>query len=462
VYPYRDEIGKDAGHFPPLGLEIIASMLAKHAESLEIIDLRRDAGATADHLRPDTDLVCFSVNWDMEIGFIRSEIAAVPEKTLTIVGGRHATEDPEEWLTFCPNVDIVVRGDGEEIIEDFLGGRPLEEITGISYRVRETIVHNKTRTCGALRNDIYPDRRLRRHDWTLNLWGLPSTLSFDTVSSSRGCPFKCSFCSFNRSPWGEKRNWSARSPESVVEEIEKIEAEAVGFVDDNFTHDMDRVSAICDLLQKRGIRKKYGINARLEIARRPEVLRKMRKVGFSMLLLGIESAQDKTLRSMNKGFDRKRIREYFQVLRKTGMILHGYFIVGAIGETEAEMRQIAPFANDLGVDTMTLCILRNERYSGIDELVAESPGYHIAADGTVYSDRHSVQELEQLCHEIYCAHYNARTILRIARKGLTTGFFRPSVLLSVPRLLLTRPWIEGSVYGRVGIGDERRRTADMA
>ena len=66
---------------------------------------------------------------------------------------------------------------------------------------------------------------------------------------------------------------------------------------------MDRVERICDLILERGIRKKYVVQARLEIARRPEVIDKMELAGFSMLLLGIESAQDKTLRSMRKGFN---------------------------------------------------------------------------------------------------------------------------------------------------------------
>ena len=96
---------------------------------------------------------------------------------------------------------------------------------------------------------------------------------------------------------------------------------------------MDRVERICDLILDRGIRKKYIINARLEIARRPDVIRKMELAGFAMLLLGIESAHDKTLRSMRKGFNTAKIREYFAVLRNRPMILNGYFILGNIGES---------------------------------------------------------------------------------------------------------------------------------
>ena len=136
---------------------------------------------------------------------------------------------------------------------------------------------------------------------------------------------------------------------------------------------MDRVAAICDLLVARGIRKRYGVNARVEIARRPDVLEKMERAGFSMLLLGIESAQDKTLRSMKKGFDTAKLRELFRVLGKSKMLLFGYFIVGNIGETEEEMLQIAPFARELGLDIIQLTMLRNERYSGSNSWSPRTP-----------------------------------------------------------------------------------------
>ena len=70
-----------------------------------------------------------------------------------------------------------------------------------------------------------------------------------------------------------------------MEELAQIKANIVVFTDDLFTFDMDRVEQICDLILARGIRKKYLINARLEIARRPDVLRKMERAGFVLLML---------------------------------------------------------------------------------------------------------------------------------------------------------------------------------
>ena len=456
VYPYRSD-GFHAGFLPPLGLELIASVLEPSCRSLEIVDLRKRPGRTIDFCRPETNLVCFSVNWKRDVEFIRGEIGSVPPGAFILLGGRHVTENPEDWFAACPSVDAIVRGDGEEAVEELCRGDPLEGITGLSFQRNSQIVHNPNRTHCHVRDDLLPARHLRKEPYQLGLEGVEAGILIDFVSSSRGCPFNCSFCSFNRNPWGTRRQWSPRSPESVVDELARIQAPIVGFTDDLFTFDMDRVDRICDLILDRGIRKKYIINARLEIAQRPEVLRKMEKAGFFMLMLGIESTQDKTLRSMRKGFDTARIRECFKVLGELSMILHGYFILGYIGESVEEMLQIVPFSRELGMDFIALSILRSSPYSGLDELVAESPGYHIAPNGKIYSDQCSVRELRDLCHRIYREFFTPGQVFRIARKGIRHG-----VLRFLPRMVPRFPRLAWSVASNYRRHAQRRRAREAA
>jgi radical SAM superfamily enzyme YgiQ (UPF0313 family) len=424
------------GFWPPLGLEFIAAVVQRYAKSIDIIDLRKESGRTMDFLRPETDLVCFSVNWDRDRQFLEEEIRSVPPGILTIVGGRHATECPDRWLKEFANVDAVVRGDGEEAMEEICRGIPMERITGLSFRRDGRVHHNPNRTLGEAQDDLYPDRSLRRGTYVVMVKGASTGLKIDSIATSRGCPFNCTFCSFNRNPWGEKRRWTARSPESVVDELGEMEARIVGFTDDLFTHDMDRVDRICDLILSRGIQKKYIVNARLEIAQRPDVLRKMERAGFFMLLLGVESAHDKTLRSMRKGFDVARIREYFKVLRHSRMILHGYFILGCVGESVDDMLGIAPFAHELGLDTLGLSGLRHSLHSGLDELIASSPGYHIASSGKVYSDHCSLAELRRVRRRIHLQFYTPAQIARVARKGLQARAvsFMPGILPYLPKI----------------------------
>ncbi len=423
VYPYQNDL-KKFRFIPPLGLEFIAKVIEPYARALDIIDLRYESRRTPDFLRPETDMVCFSVNWKRRLEFLREEIMSVPANIFTVLGGRHATEDPEGWFASCPNVDAVVRGDGEEVMEELCKGVPLENIAGLSFRKGNGILHNPVRRLGPISDQLYPNRSRRRYAYEVEIQNISTGVELDMFSASRGCPFNCTFCSFNFNPWGQKRNWSARSPESIIEELAQIKAPLVGFTDEIFTHDMDRVERICDLILDRGIRKKYIINARLEIARRPDVIRKMELAGFAMLLLGIESAQDKTLRSMRKGFNTAKIRQYFDVLRDSSLWLHGYFIVGNIGESVAEMKQMVPFARELGLDTVNLTLLRNSPYSGLEEIVAQNPGYQIGPTGKIYSKHCSMEELKQLRHKLVKEFYTKRQSLRILNKLWRTGLLK--------------------------------------
>ncbi len=423
VYPYRREL-KELGFLPPLGLEHIASIIEPFASEVEIVDLRREPCHAADFIKSSTDLVCFSVNWDREIKFVAGEISSIDPGITLIAGGRHATEAPDQWMEQIPCLDAVVRGDGEETMSEICSQAPWEQISGLSFRRGERIIHNPNRAPGPIPDRLQPCRSRRRQKYDVQLKGLGTGLEVDMLSGSRGCPFNCTFCSFNRNPWGVKRKWTARSPESVVDELESISAPVVAFTDDLFTHDMSRVEHICDLLLKRGIKKKYVINARLEIARHPEGIRKMEQAGFAVLLLGIESAHDKTLKAMRKGFTTRQIRRYCDVLKKSTMIKHGYFILGNIGESEDEMLQTAPFAREIGMDSISLSTLRNSPYSGLDELVAQTPGYHISPKGKIYSDHCPPKKLRKLRRRLYRDFYSTRQVLKLTNKFRKHGVLK--------------------------------------
>ncbi len=425
--------------FPPLGLEYIAAALEPYTEKIDLVNYRHENEPDVRRLlRPETDMVCYSINWPMNLDFIRDDINSLPPDMLTIVGGRTATLDPRHWLDICPNIDAVVCGDGEQAIAEIGQGKPWTEIAGLCYRGEDgEIVFNPPRANAPLDDDLMPARHLRRHPYYLTSKGVSTGIKLDKVAGSRGCPFNCKFCNFAINPWGVKRKWAPRSPESIVREIEQIDADIVMFVDDLFTYQPDRVAQICDLLIAKKIRKHYIINARTEIADRPDVIRKMEKAGFIALLIGVESTQDATLKSMGKGFTVEQLRRRFDVLRKTKMILNAYFIVGNIGETEEQMLEIAPFAHSLGVDLIHVSRLRNEPYSGLQDLVANTPGYHIDEEEFVYSDQYSAQHIAELRKRIDRRFHTPRHIVHVVLKLIRAAHTRIALkaALTMPKFL---------------------------
>jgi len=279
------------------------------------------------------------------------------------------------------------------------------------------VVHNKNRRVEPVINNFYPNRKLRRYKYMVTIDEFESDIQIDLMLGSRGCPHNCKFCDFKFNPLGEKRKWSVRTPESVVSEINTIEAGVIGFADDIFTANMDWVERVCDLIIKKGIKKKYVINARLEVAKRPDVLKKMYKAGFMGFLMGIESAHDKTLASMNKGFTIADVRKYFEVLRRFNFVYHCYFIIGNVGETKDEMFDIIKISHELGVDTLGLSVLRATKYSPLRDMLKHFDNYHIEEEsGKVYSDMLSLEELQQIRRDINASFFTIPVILRALKK----------------------------------------------
>ena len=419
VFPYP-RTRSSMTSFPPLGLEYVAAALRPHAERIDLINFRHERTPNSQpFLRPETDLVCYSINWRKDLNLIRDDINALPPGVMTILGGRTATENPGYWLEACPNVDAVVCGDGEQAIVEIAEGRPWSEVAGLTHRGDDgQLVHNPPRANAPLADDLMPARDLRRKPYYLTSKGVSTGITIDKIAGSRGCPFNCKFCSFSVNPWGVKRRWAPRSVESIVHEIEQIDADLVFFVDDIFTHQPDRVVELCDQLIAKKIRKHYVVNARLEIAKRPDVIRKMEQAGFLAMLIGVESTQDATLKSMGKGFTIDTVRQRFEVLRKSKMIINAYFIVGNIGETEEQMFSTASFARSLGVDLIHVSRLRNEPYSGLSELVEQTPGYHIDAEGFVYSDDYSSQDIANMRKRIDKQFHSPLHVVKVVTKML--------------------------------------------
>jgi len=416
IYPYKQEL-KTVAFLPPIGLEYIASSIKGMVDTIKVIDFRYEDMPLSSFIDKDTDLALISCNWDVERDFIKDTINSIPEDITVIVGGRFATENVIELFDAIPRINGIARGDGEEIVKEIVQKGISPDIDGLSFRSDGRIVHNRNRDLEPARSDFFPDRRLRRYRYMVKLDKFISDIQIDLMLGSRGCPYNCKFCDFKFNPLGEKRKWSIRTTESVLSELKTIEADVVGFADDIFTADMDWVGRLCDMIIKEGIKKKYAINARLEIAKRPDVLEKMYKAGFMAFFIGIESAHDKTLASMNKGFDTAKVREYFKVLRQFNFIYHCYFIVGNIGETKAEMFDIVRFAHELGVDTLGLSVLRATKYSPLKEMLKDYDNYHIDREsGKVFSDMLSLEELQQMRRDINASFFTVPQILRVLKK----------------------------------------------
>ena len=437
--------------FPPTGLEYVAASAKGLTDKLTLIDLRHEKALQStdklmDFIKKEIDIICVGIMWNKQFEEICELLNLMPDGIPLVVGGYKATEKTEEIFEACPKVDIIVRGEGEETIKEILKGKPLETILGISYRKDGKVVHNANRPLPDINNITPPDRSLRQYKYSAMSNGVRiMKATFDTILSSRGCPFSCKFCTFNLNPLGQKRNYASRTPESVIKEIEGISADIILFSDDNFFTEPKRSEKICDLLIERKLKKRFVAQARIDVARHPNLLKKAAKAGFKMLLVGIESPHDHILAAMNKGYNRETIRKYFKVLTKYPILYHGNYIYGNIGETEEEMLYIPKFSHEIGVDTVAFSKLRVDKYSPLKEIAMKTPGYHVTDRGELYSDTFSHPTLKKIHRKLKFSFYTPMKLLKIAKRFVTVGFLNFSEVIS---FLIASPALLKGVIAR--------------
>lgn len=448
--PYTKKSANDTMMlFPPTGLEYVATSAKAEAEKVTLLDLRyeselSDIDALKSFISENSiDVICVGIGWNRQYEEICQLLNRMPDDILLIVGGYTATEKVEELFRDSPLIDIIVRGEGEESIQEILRGAAYKDILGISYRNNGGITHNPNRPLPDVNLLPIPDRSLRRNNYFVSINGVKiKSLEFDAVLSARGCPFDCKFCTFSLNPLGQKRNYSVRSVDSVIKEISSLKASIIMFSDDNFFAFPNRAEEICEQIITRKIRKRFFAQARIDIAQRPRLLKKMAKAGFKVLLIGIESPHDWVLKQLNKGFDQHEVRKVFKVLKNYPIFYSGYFIYGNIGEEESQMLYIAQFAKEIGVDAISCNKLRIEKFSGLRELAEKTPGYHVTERGELYSDKYSHAALKKIGKRIKNSFYTPLRYVKILWKNIfIVRFFTAKeiilIFLAAPAILIS-------------------------
>ena len=294
---------------PPLGLECLAAPLLENDISVSVLDLDvvtpGDAkGVLLDRLaelRPGiVGVTSLSNSFPSAMEACRTAKRVNPG-ILTVMGGMHPTVLADSILKTFPEVDVIVRGEGEktflELAGGFLQGHPWDRVTGLSFRNGGKIVHNEDRP---LERDleIFP---IPAHHLVEN--GRYQTRS---LSSSRGCNQQCTFCSIQSM---YHRTVRSRNIDSLIEEMGQLidsGAKRIMFTDDNFTFSMKRVKDLCrEMIRRRWNEKAhfYAEGRIDDICRNPVMAQVLSDAGFRGLYIGAESGSRAILDYYRKGIE---------------------------------------------------------------------------------------------------------------------------------------------------------------
>ena len=420
--PYKSDFPQ-----PPLGIAYVASALEKSGQQVEILDapaLKLNADEVVKHvLKGSFDIVGITAMTPT----IRSAIEVAKkikdqEKSIIVIlGGAHATVLPEKTLEMFPEINFIIVGEGEvttpELIEKLEKGKSLKDISGIAYKDNGKIILNPRRPVVENLDELpmpayhlLPIGKYRPHP------PHGKRLPYMALITSRGCPFRCTFCS--KPVHGTK--YRAKNAVSIIEEIkflkDKYGIREILFYDDSFTIDKQRIINLCDEMIKNKIDLPWSCETRVNLVDK-ELLSKMKKAGCYIISYGVESGNQEILDNIKKDITIEQIRNAFKLTHEEGIDTVSYFMLGCPGETEQTMKQTIDFAKNLNTNFAQFSICTPFPGTELADLVKEEIDWNKLSYVSDSSDRIPV---------ILSEHLNEEQLKKYYSKAYKEFYLRPS------------------------------------
>jgi anaerobic magnesium-protoporphyrin IX monomethyl ester cyclase len=337
---------------PPLSLTYLAGALAQEGLEVRILDflvthyhpkkLRREL----EEYRPQlVGATCVTLNYPIARRMLKLCKAFDPH-IFTVVGGPHVTFALEETLLSSPWIDAVVIGEGErtlvELARAVAEDKDIHQVSGLASVDGGMVV--KTSPRALIENldqlplparELLPMARYRA-------LGMPST-----VITSRGCPYRCIFCSGHRM-FGPRVRF--RSPGLVVDEIERLQRDfglaKINIVDDTFTLNHNHTRAVCQEMLRRNLQMKWSVFARVDRISE-DLAQLMNRAGCDWVLFGVESADEGILKTIKKGTTPEDVRRGVKIAAEAGINVFNSFIFGLPGESWDTAHKSLAFGDEL-------------------------------------------------------------------------------------------------------------------
>jgi anaerobic magnesium-protoporphyrin IX monomethyl ester cyclase len=334
---------------PPGGMLLLAAQIRRAGYDVEIIDTTFHQNFEYVYNRlnkfnPDwVALYADSVMFDDAVKIAKY---AREKGKKVMFGGPHPTLRPE---TLTEYADFILKGEADITVLEVLEGKHTEKI-----------VEGKK---GKLEDNPMPAYDLVEMEKYMELWhpmdSISTNLKGTNMITSRGCPYQCTFCQ----PVLDKlfgKGVRSRPVDAVIEEIKFLKKNyginAVWFNDDTFTVRKPWVKEFCNKLHEENLDILWGVNSRIDTTDE-EQLRLMHAAGLRTIHVGVETGSQRVADEIyNKRIDLSTVPGLVSTAEKVGVHILCYFMMGAPGETEAEIEETIRFARSLDATEITATI----------------------------------------------------------------------------------------------------------
>jgi hopanoid biosynthesis associated radical SAM protein HpnJ len=340
--------------------------------------------------------------------------------------GPHVTVLPEKSLRDCPEIDFICRKEFDYSVVDYAKGKPLAEITGVSYLQADgKVVHNPD--APQLQDlDALPHvTEVYKRDLDVKNYNVPFLLHpYVALYTTRGCPAQCTFCLWPQTLSGHP--WRKRSTDDVAAEMAKAkqlwpDVKEFFFDDDTFNIQKARTVELCAKLKPLGLT--WSCTSR--VTTDYETLKAMKEAGCRLLIVGYESGDQQILKNIKKGATVERARQFTKDCHKLGLVVHGDFILGLPGETHETINNTIAFAKELDVETIQVSVAH--AYPGT-ELYDQ-----VVKNGNIVGDNKMVDEGGHQLAQIQYPGLPADDIMSAVHRFYDEYYFRPKAVYRILR-----------------------------
>ncbi len=350
---------KAAMHMPfaLLGLGYLAAVLEKNGYQVDVIDCQilhlsiEEFKTEIGKRKPDiVGVTSSTLTYQTGLKLIKAAREVLP-KAIIAAGGPHVTFWDDHALEECPELDVVVRREGEntllELVQRIEAGKSYDDVIGTTVRAQGRIVRNPDRPyIEDLDSLPFP----ARHLWPMEKFRELEDILY--LAASRGCVYWCEFCTTVRM---HGRKYRFRSPKNVVDELEYLHKtygiKKFTFCDDAFTVDQPRTEELCNEIIKRGLKIEWNCGSRVDMVTK-ELLVKMKEAGCVSFWCGLESGTQQMLDAMKKGISPELTAKVLGWVREIGMQPVPNVILGFPGETKKSAWDTIKFVEKVAPDAV--------------------------------------------------------------------------------------------------------------
>jgi anaerobic magnesium-protoporphyrin IX monomethyl ester cyclase len=443
--------------YPLIGLAYLAAVLEKEDHQVMVIDCPpqhltyKHIDQEIGRFQPDiVGITSVTATFNSALKVAQNTKQTCPQATV-ILGGPHVTITDDQFLLQHPEVDLAVKGEGEQTIRELIqylsGQMSLDDIAGIAFRKNGQVVRTTNRSCIQNLDGLpYP----AYHYFPLIKYRIFKKIGVPMLTR-RGCGSGCSFCLV---PKISGDNFRARTPASVVNELEylknRYQVDFVTFNDEIFTYDKRRVLDICSGIKERKIKVPWDCQTRVDLVSK-DLLQAMKDANCQLINLGVESASQRILNSMLKGTTANQNAEAIRMAKEVGLSVTVSLVLGYPGETDQTIHETMDFIKRTEPDDLYLFLATPFPSTQLRDAV-EDLGWKMSQDWNSYEMQTasfenqdvSFDRINKMREVFYNQLYSPAYILRQSVKG--TIYSKIMVENALHQLLwrIKLPWLSSN------------------